>query len=66
MTLNIEELISYYTGGEPDLPPEVQRIVEWTREAANNGRALEVVSRLRRLCQFEGATNDGNEQKVAL
>lgn len=61
MTLNIEELIGHYVDGEPSLPLEVQQIVEWTRQAAHQGRALEVLSGLRQLRQFhDGAAKSAS------
>lgn len=58
MTPNIDELIGDYIAGEPSLPPEVQHIVERTRQAASQGKALAVLSGLRQLRQF----HDGRSQ----
>ncbi len=60
MNLNIDDLISHYTGNEPVLPDEIRLIIQRIREAAEQGQALDVLVGMRQLLRFhEGAAKDG-------
>lgn len=59
LVLNVDELLAVYLDGRTELPADINRVVERTRDAAGEGRALEVLRGLALLHQFAEQARPG-------